>query len=160
TAVALVAAADPAWARPLEQAARQQRLEELAPIVQRLAPDFCNVLTSLLGFSELALDRVPPRHPLSGDPAEIHRSAPEGPRLTNQWRLANRRGVVRSHPVSLAAVASETTARWQPERPTGIRLQNLIPADLPAVAADGELLAQLLVHLLDNAREALADTAG
>src|SRR5262249_4677624 len=57
-AVARVAAADAAWARLLEQAARQQRLEELVPLIQRLAHDFGNVLTSILGFRELALERA------------------------------------------------------------------------------------------------------
>jgi signal transduction histidine kinase len=156
-AIARIAATDPVWAHPLEQAARQQRLEESAPLVQRLAHDFGNVLTSLLGFSELALERVAPEQPFFRYLEEIHRSAQEGARLTNQLRLASRRGAGQPRSASLAAVAGETTVRLQQEWPDGVRLQNLIAADVPAIAADGELLGQLLGQLLDNAREALAD---
>jgi signal transduction histidine kinase/ActR/RegA family two-component response regulator len=154
-AVARTAATDPVWARPLEQAARQQRLEESAPVMQRLVHDFGNVLTSLLGFSELALEQVSPEHPLFRHLEEIYRSSQEGARLTNQLRLACRRGAVKPCLGSPAAVAVETTARLLREWPAGVHLQNLIAPDVPAVAADGELLAQLLGHLLDNAREAL-----
>jgi signal transduction histidine kinase/CheY-like chemotaxis protein len=154
-AVGQVAAMDTVWAPPLERAARQQYLEEAAAGVQRLAHDFGNVLTSILGFSELAFDRVAPGEPLYPYLEEIHRASQEGARLTNQLRLASRRGVVPQAPAAIAAVAATAISRLQKRWPASVRLQKLVPDDVPAVAADGELLAQLLVHLLDNAREAI-----
>jgi len=50
----------PRWGEQLDLAARQQRLEAAAAVTRRLAHDFGNVLTGILGFTELALAQQTP----------------------------------------------------------------------------------------------------
>src|SRR5437868_1053231 len=72
----LATAEQPRWAEHLERDARQQRLEDAATVVRRLAHDFGNVLTGILGFSELALaQQVPANTPLHGYLNEVYRAA-------------------------------------------------------------------------------------
>jgi signal transduction histidine kinase len=78
----------PRWAAQLERAARQERLEAAARLTRRLAHDFGNVLTGILGFSELALGQQVPAHSvLFNYLTEVHRGAEAGAQLTQQLRL-------------------------------------------------------------------------
>src|SRR5207249_3009648 len=56
----LVGEPTPRWSAQLERAARQQALEQVAVVVRRLAHDFGNVLTGILGFCELSLAQPMP----------------------------------------------------------------------------------------------------
>src|SRR4051795_5086144 len=75
-----------------EVAVRQERLEQSVEVVQKLAHDFGNILTSILGFTELALDQLHPDDLVHAHLQEVQRAAEQGARLTNQLRLFSRRG--------------------------------------------------------------------
>ena len=144
------------WADQLERATRQQRLENAASTIRRLAHDFGNVLTGILGFTELALSQpIPANTPLHSYLQEVYRAAQTGAQFTHQLRLFSRRQSASSRPSNLAAVLIEQEARLFAAQPTGLNLQLDVAHDLPAVALDAEHLHQVLTALLDNAREAL-----
>src|SRR5262249_50061718 len=142
--------------RQLERVARQQRLEEATAIVGRLAHDFGNVLTSILGFSELSLGQLSPGEQSHAYVEEIYRAAQHGAHLTNQLRLFSRRGRPPTLTAPVAAVAAGEAARLRAGWGAQVRLDFHVPADLPPVGVEPDLLRQLLVALLDNAREAIA----
>jgi signal transduction histidine kinase/FixJ family two-component response regulator len=143
----------PRWGEQLDRAARQQRLEIAAAVTRRLAHDFGNVLTGILGFSELALaQQVPANTPLHSYLTEVYRGAQSGAQFTHQLRLFSRRQSATSRCCTLAPILAEEEARL---RPSGLNLRLAVPADLPALALDPEQLRQVLTALLDNAREAL-----
>ena len=82
----------PPWAAQLDRAIRQRRMDASARIVRRLAHDFGNILTGILGFSELSLaHQLAPSSPLHAYLTEIHRGAQNGAQYTNQLRLFARR---------------------------------------------------------------------
>jgi signal transduction histidine kinase/CheY-like chemotaxis protein len=146
----------PRWAEQLDRAARQQRLETAAAVTRRLAHDFGNVLTGILGFTELALaQQVPSNTPLHAYLNEAFRAAQAGAQLTHQLRLFSRRQSSTSRSCPLTAVLSEQEARLFSAREAGVSLRLNVATDLPAVALDPEHLAHVLSALLDNAREAL-----
>jgi CheY-like chemotaxis protein len=138
-------------------AARQERLEQTVEVVQKLAHDFGNILTSILGFTELALDQLHPEDLVHGHLQEVQRAAEQGARLTNQLRLFSRRGASQPRATPLATALTVEAERLRPAWPAGIRLETDLSADLPPVALESELLAQVLGALLANAREAIAD---
>ena len=144
----------PRWARQLLRQ-RQQRFDEAATAARRIAHDYGNVLTGILGFSELALGQLPPNSPLSGYLGEIHRSALVGERLTNTLRLCTRRQWPKQRPARLSDVADDEVRRVGGKYP-GTRLDVALPSDLPPVALDAEPLRHVLTQLLDNAAEAVA----
>ncbi|MFO0841891.1 MAG: response regulator [Gemmataceae bacterium] len=152
----LASDARPRWADRLELAARQQRLETAATVTRRLAHDFGNVLTGILGFTELALaQQVPANTPLHTYLNEVYRAAQTGAQFTHQLRLISRRQSASSRGSQLAAVFAEQEARLFAAQPDGLNLRLTLPADLPPVALDDEHLHQVLTALLDNARESL-----
>jgi signal transduction histidine kinase len=145
------------WAEQLDRASRQQRMETAAAVTRRLAHDFGNVLTGILGFTELALgQQIPANTPLHTYLQEVYRAAQAGAQLTNHLRLFSRRQSASSRSCPLAGVLAEQDARLAPAREAGVNLRLNIPGDLPPVALDPEQLSHVLSALLDNAREALA----
>ncbi len=151
--------APPRWAEQLDRAVRQQRLESAAHLVRRLAHDFGNVLTGILGFSELALaQHLPAGTPLHAYLTEVYRGAQNGAQYTNQLRLFARRQTSGNRSGNLSAALAEEEKRLRPALGTDVRLRIDLPTDLPVLAVDGEHLRQVLAIVLDNAREAIAGT--
>lgn len=149
----------PRWAEQLDRSVRQQRLEAAASLVRRLAHDFGNILTGILGFSELALTQQLSTHsPLHAYLTEVYRSAQNGAQYTNQLRLFARRQATTSRSCNLTAALVEEEKRLRPSLGAEVCLDIDVPPDLPAVALDAEPLRQLLGIVLDNAREAIAGT--
>jgi CheY-like chemotaxis protein len=152
-------------------AARQERLEQTVEVVQKLAHDFGNILTSILGFTELALDQLHPDDLVLSHLQEVQRAAEQGARLTNQLRLFSRPrrplvagptgqrtadAAVPYRATPLAAALALETNRLRPTWPAQIRLETDLPADLRPVAVELDLLTQVLSALLTNARESIA----
>ena len=149
------AAAAPAWVRHLEHAGRQRRLEDAALVTRRLAHDYGNVLTSILGFTELSLSQLPGDSPLKRYLVEVHRGCQQGALLTQRLRLFARQGSPSAHAGVLAAAVAEQRSRlasWS--RDIDFRLE--ATADLSPVALSPDQLHELLSPLLDNACESIA----
>jgi CheY-like chemotaxis protein/nitrogen-specific signal transduction histidine kinase len=146
----------PRWAEFLDRAMRQERLETAALVSRRLAHDFGNVLTGILGFTELALiQQVPSNTPLHSHLQEVYRAAQTGAQYTQQLRLFSRRQSTSSRATALPALLAEQEARLFAVQPTGLTVRLALPSDLPPVALDVEQMHQVLTVLFDNAREAI-----
>ncbi len=145
----------PRWARPLLLRRRLQRFDEAAAAARRIAHDYGNVLTGILGFSELALSQLPRGSSFASYLNEIYRSVRVGERLTNMLRLFAPRQWPKTAPARLGAVVPEEVRRLRGQFP-GAPLDVALPRDLPAVNIDAEPLRHVLGQLLDNAAEAVA----
>jgi signal transduction histidine kinase/ActR/RegA family two-component response regulator len=144
------------WARQLDRAACRQRLEDAAVIVRRLAHDFGNVLTSILGFTELSLNEAPRGSSLHDYLQEVYRGTQQGAELTAQLRLFTRRGAPPAAATPLAPLVEAEAFRLRTAWAPDVRLEVRLPGDLPSVAMDSDHLRQTLLPLLANAREAIA----
>jgi signal transduction histidine kinase/CheY-like chemotaxis protein len=147
----------PRWADQVDRVGRQQCMEITAHVTRRLAHDFGNVLTGILGFSELSLaQQVPADTPLSTYVAEVHRAAQNGAQFTHQLRLFSRRRVSAQASTLLAPFLAEEERRIHSVWGHAVSFQVRIETDLPAAAVDPEQLRPALAALLENAREAAA----
>jgi signal transduction histidine kinase len=152
------APAESEWARQLDVASRQRRLEDCMPVVSRLAHDFGNLLTAISGFSELALKQTLPNAPGYEYLQEIQRAAHLSTGLIQQLRVFSRRGTTTTAPAtSLARVVLAEVARRRADWGAAVRCQVQLDPALPPVAASPEQLTQLVGVFLDNAREALTE---
>ncbi len=144
----------PRWARQLLSRQRRLRFDEAASAARRIAHDYGNVLTGILGFSELAQSQLAGGGgPPAGYLDEVRRAAQHGERLTNRLRLFARRTWPADRAAPLAAAVADEVRRLRKEFPT-VRVEIAVPPDLPAPAIDAEPLRHLLAQLLDNAAEA------
>ena len=144
------------WSNWLDRARRQAKLESAATIVSRLAHDFNNVLTGVLGFTELGLGQLTPGTVPHQFINEVYQAAQQGTKQVAQLSLFSKRGAPRSQPSSLAAILGEERSRLQLAWGQSVTLEIDLPRELPQVAVDGESLVLVLGHILQNAREATA----
>lgn len=136
----------------------QRRLEVAARIVGRAAHDFGNVLTGILGFTELSLAQVPPQSPLAQYLREIQQAAQRGVHLTTNLRYFSQRSPAAGQPISLAQGLAVEQARVAASWGPAVALVAHVPPHLPRVCLAEEPLRQILGRLLDNAREAMAES--
>src|SRR5262249_57507379 len=144
----------PRWAQRVEDAGEEGGLEDAAVWTRRLAHDYGNVLTSILGFTELSLLQVSDNSPLRRYLSEIHRGAQQGALLTDRLRLFARRPEPSRQATPLGPVLAQQRERFASAGPA-VELQLDIPANLPPVAVAADALGDILSPLLDNAREAI-----
>jgi signal transduction histidine kinase/ActR/RegA family two-component response regulator len=146
----------PSWVAQALLTAGQQQMEMAASVSRRLAHDFGNILTGILGFTELALAQQIPTHTsLHGYLNEAYRAAQAGASFTNQLRLFASRQPLSSRKGDIEAVLRDLEATRFADRPADLLFRLEIPAHLPPVAMEAEPLRHVLGALLENSREAI-----
>lgn len=131
-----------------------QRLGDAAVIAGRMAHDFDNILTGIIGFSDLALPLMQSGSQAAGFVAEIGKVGQRGIVFTQQLHQLSRSGQVKPNPASPAVVFAKEEARLKPLLGGNVRFEKDLPAGLPVVALEAGPLQTVLGHLLDNAVEA------
>jgi signal transduction histidine kinase len=138
-----------------ERESLERHLESAAAISGRLAHDFGNMLTGILGFTELTLSQLPADSPSRRYVEETYQSAQQGARWVQRVQLFSRRGRAAAIPGSLTAAVAQEEARVRPIWGNAVALSVSLPNDLPGLALDTGALQQVLAEVLDNAREAI-----
>lgn len=131
----------------------QEGINRTAAVTRRLTHDFCNILTSISGFAELALLKMPGDSPARRFIGEVLESARQGARWSQRLQLFCQDRQQPFLPTSLVALLAEEQVRpdWHHE----IALKVDVPPMLPSVAVEGESLRVAVRAVLDNAREAM-----
>lgn len=150
-----VHAADPAWLRQARRRGQQQRLEQIAQVTRRLAHDYGNTLTGILGFAELVRAETDESHPLAAYLDEIYKAGQQGAQLTNQLRLYARRSWPPTEPTRLADAVEAEVRRLRDRTSHGLQFEMELPAELPGVPVGFEALRAILGPLFQNAVEAM-----
>jgi signal transduction histidine kinase/CheY-like chemotaxis protein len=143
------------WELWAEYQRRQQRLEDATLIIGRLVHDFNNLLTGVLGFTELSLAQVPANSAPHKFMTGALQAAQQGCQLIWQLSRFSKRSKTTAHttlpePV-LAAEESRVRSQWG----SRASIQFHAVGALPAVPLDSDSLAVLVGRLLDNACEAI-----
>jgi signal transduction histidine kinase len=129
-------------------------MDQGAWLAGRLAHDFGNFLTGILGFTELALAQVSADSTPHRYLKEVWHSSRQGADWVHQLQKFGRRAAVNQVPcpVELAVCQQQTEAQanWK----SGVRLHVELPADLPLAAIEADALGHVLAELLSNAHEA------
>lgn len=153
-------AASPLLARRLapahDPARLHQRIQDAAVICGRMAHDFDNILTGIMGFTDLTLPQVPAGSQAATFLGEVGKASQRGVRFTQQLHQLSRAGQGRPQPGSIRAALLREEVRLKPLLKAGQALRLEVPADLPPVAADVSVIQMVLGHLLDNALESMA----
>ena len=142
----------------MEQALQQvQRMDSIGHLAGGVAHDFNNILTAILGFSEILLDDTPPGSDSRLDLEAIQKAAQHGASLSRQLLAFSRRQMLDLKILDLAEVVRDFERmigrvlgehiRWSAQADTGVW----------HVKADRGQLEQVLMNLAVNARDAMPD---
>src|ERR1700722_17407028 len=142
----------------LENQLRQgQKKEGVGQLAAGVAHYFNNILTVVQGNASLLLAGKqvdsPDWQPLQKISAAAHRAAT----LVGQLTTFCRKQVVELRPIDLRESFADFTEMLTPILTANIKLDARAPDSLPMVSADGTMMETLLMHLTQNARDAMPD---
>ena len=145
-----------------EQRLRQaQKLESLGILAGGVAHDFNNLLTSILGNASLALQTSEPDSRSRSMLRDVITASERAALLTRQMLTYAGKDQGKLELLDVAAAARELVPLLTASVPKSVQLSLELEDGVPLVAADPAQLQQLMMNLVINAAESIAErTAG
>jgi signal transduction histidine kinase len=133
-----------------------ERLEALGRLAGGMAHDFNNVLTVIMGNTDLARDSTTSTDPVTHQHlASVTRAAESGAGLVKKLLGFGRRDLVDTKPADLADFARRVADEWSRLMPDNVTLRFHGSPDTPAVLIDPSVFESVVVNLLTNARDSM-----
>jgi two-component system cell cycle sensor histidine kinase/response regulator CckA len=152
----LVFALDTTENKSLEvQVAQGQKMQAIGQLAGGVAHDFNNVLTAIIGFSDLLLAKHRPTDPAFADIMNIKQNANRAANLVRQLLAFSRRQTLRPELLSLTDVISDLgnlLGRLLGEK---VELKVVHGRDIGMVKVDVNQFEQVIINLAVNARDAM-----
>jgi two-component system, cell cycle sensor histidine kinase and response regulator CckA len=144
--------------RRMEQALQQaQRMDSIGQLAGGVAHDFNNILTAILGFSEILIDDAPSDSDTRLDLEAIQKAAQHGASLSRQLLAFSRRQMLDLKVLDLGQVVRDFERMIARVLGEHIAWAAQSDPDLWHVKADRGQLEQVLMNLAVNARDAMPD---
>ena len=142
--------------RQLEQQLLQARkMEGIGRMAGGIAHDFRNILTAILGYSEIVLDQLDPRDPNWAAALKIRQASGRAAELTSQLLAFSRQQVLRLEVVDVNAVVRGIGDMLDRLIGEEVAIETTLADGLACVKADATQLEQVVVNLAANARDAM-----
>ncbi|MGC4054328.1 MAG: ABC transporter substrate binding protein [Paludibaculum sp.] len=138
-----------------EQFRHVQRVESLGTLAGGIAHDFNNLLTVINGYSHMLLGRVGEQDQNRRLLLEIQRAGQRAADLTRQLLAFSRKQVLQPQVLDLNEVAMSMQGLLVPLLGETVELRFQTAKSLSRVRADRTQLAQVLLNLAANARDAM-----
>ena len=136
-----------------------QKMEAMGTLAGGIAHDFNNILSSILGFTELAQMGVPEDHEIQSDLAEILHAGNRAKDLVQQILTFSRKTNLELKPVQVKLVVQEALRLLRASIPTTIDIRKKVE-NQSLVMGDPTQIHQVLMNLCTNAAHAMQETGG
>jgi two-component system cell cycle sensor histidine kinase/response regulator CckA len=140
-----------------ENFAQSQKMQAIGQLAGGVAHDFNNVLTAIIGFSDLLLANHRPTDPAFHDIMQIKQNANRAAGLVRQLLAFSRRQTLRPQVLQLGEVLSDLQMLLRRLVGETIELDVKHGRDLWLVKADLNQFEQVIVNLVVNARDAMPE---
>lgn len=134
---------------------RAQKMEAVGRLAGGVAHEFNNLLTAIIGYSDLVAQSTSPGGPIYDHSQEIMSAARRGGELTRRLLALSRSQIERPQVLSLNRLISEMDALLRRLVGDGIDLVTDLDPGLGSVRADRGQLEQVVLNLTINARDAM-----
>jgi PAS domain S-box-containing protein len=143
--------------RTEERLRRAQRLESVGRLAGGVAHEVNNMMTIILGFSDLLVRSRGVAPERERDIEEIRKAATRAGKITQQLLAFSRQQILQPTNVSINDVVNELVPVLRLLLPANIELEtSLAPLD-PVLHADRAQLDQVIINLAFNARDAMGE---
>jgi nitrogen-specific signal transduction histidine kinase/CheY-like chemotaxis protein len=142
--------------RTEERLRRAQRMEAVGRLAGGVAHEVNNMMTIILGFSDLMShgDYVPGEQ--HREVEEIRKAALRAARITSQLLAFSRQQVLQPTEIRLSQVVEDMAPVLRLMLPANVRVETSLPPFDAVVRADRSQLEQVLINLAFNARDAMS----
>lgn len=138
-----------------ENFAQSQKMQAIGQLAGGVAHDFNNVLTAIIGYSDLLLANHRPTDPSFQDIMQIKQNANRAAGLVRQLLAFSRRQTLRPQVLQLGDVMSDLQMLMRRLVGEKIELDLRHGRDLWLVKADLNQFEQVIINLVVNARDAM-----
>jgi signal transduction histidine kinase len=136
---------------------QSQKMEAVGTLAGGIAHDFNNHLAVMLGNARFLRQEVAVSPEVQAAIEDIERAADHCAQLTRSLLTFSRRSPVRIVPVEVTDLIDGVVGLVRPLLPSNVAFETSLMPDLGTCAVDRIQIQQVLVNLLVNARDALAD---
>jgi PAS domain S-box-containing protein len=140
-----------------EQFLQAQKMDTIGRLAGGVAHDVNNLMTVVIGTTDLILDTLGRDHPAGDDVREIREVAERAGTLAHQLLAFSRRQMIQPGVVNLNDLVANTQRMLIRLIGEDIDLQTVLAADLGQVNVDASQFQQLLVNLAVNSRDAMPE---
>jgi two-component system, cell cycle sensor histidine kinase and response regulator CckA len=140
-----------------EELRQAQKMEAIGRLAGGLAHDFNNILTVVNGLSEILLMTADPSNPLRPDIEEINRAGNKASALTQQLLTFSRKQVIEPDVMDINRVIKSLRSLLERLLGEHIELVDELQKNLWPVRADMSQMEQVVMNLVVNARDAMAE---
>lgn len=141
------------------QLLQSQKMEAIGNLAGGIAHDFNNILSSIIGFTELAMDAAPKGSAQRDDLEEVLVAGNRAKELVQQILAFARQSEEKTHPVKLSAIVSEVLKLIRPSTPTTIEVKASLESDAKIMGNSAQL-NQIVMNLCNNAIHSLQKSGG
>ncbi len=142
------------------QISQAQKLESLGMLAGGIAHDFNNMLTSILGYANLAMKKLPPDSEVRKDLYMVMSGARQAVDLTSQMLTYAGKGAIDYEAVDISRVVDNLSSLIHSIVPKHVQLVQRLSRDLPSMKGDRVQLGQAVMNLIANAVDAIEEGAG
>jgi two-component system cell cycle sensor histidine kinase/response regulator CckA len=144
--------------RTSEQLRQSQKMEAIGRLAGGVAHDFNNIMTAILGFSELIAQKAAADPEITDDIGRIHAGAVRATALTQQLLAFSRKQVTLPKALNLNEVILGLEPMLRRLIGEHIRFETQLEPGISLVHADLSQVEQVIVNLVINARDAVNDS--
>jgi len=138
-----------------QQLLQAQKMESIGRLAGGIAHDFNNILSSIIGYTELALLKIPADSPVRNYLVTVKESGEKAAALTRRLLAFSRKQVLQVQPVNLNRTIEGITQMMQRLIREDILLEVHLEPSIQSVLADPMQLEQIFMNLIINARDAM-----
>lgn len=140
----------------LESHLRQiQKMEAVGNLAGGVAHDFNNILTTILGYSQMLAMQIPQDDPIWKMIDSIHHAGIKASALTQQLLAFSRKQVLEMKVTNLNLIVEDMTRMLSRLIGENIIMKTYLSKPIGNIMADSSQIGQILMNLVVNARDAM-----
>jgi CheY-like chemotaxis protein/anti-sigma regulatory factor (Ser/Thr protein kinase) len=130
-------------------------MEAIGRLAGGVAHDFNNILTAIIGYSQLAMNSIDPFDPLNSLLKDIYNAGEQATSLTYQLLAFSRRQMLKSVVINVNTLINNMQHMLRRLISENIEIVTLLDPDLGNIKSDRSQMEQVLLNLIINAKDAL-----
>jgi PAS domain S-box-containing protein len=136
------------------------KMESIGNLAGGIAHDFNNILTSIIGFAELASDEAGDNKVLKDDLNEIFIAGRRAKDLTNEILAFSRQDTLETSLININTLISDSIRMLRATIPVSVEIQSELCEEILTIEANGSQMSQIIMNLVKNAADAIWDESG